>query len=250
MRAYWKGSISFGLVNIPVKLYKVRKEHRISFRLLCPQHKKPLNSKLFCPEGHEVSRSEAERGFEYEKGRFVILKEEELEALPIDTSKTIRIFQFADWVEIDPIHFKEFFYIAPEKGAEKAYFLLKEAMKETGKIGIGKVTIRGKEELVAIVPREEGIALISLYYPDEIERVEIPVTLELPSREEIELAKQLVEALSKPLNLREYRDRAYEALKELIEAKVTGKPVKIERPEEEAKNLMEALKASIKAVKK
>jgi len=250
MRAYWKGSLTFGLVNIPIKLYKGRKEHRITFRLLCPKHKKPLSAKLYCPEGHEVSRSEAERGFEYEKNNFVILSDEELESLPIDTSKTIKIMQFADWAEIDPIHFKDFFYIAPEKGVEKAYFLLKEAMKESGKIAIGKVTMRGKEELVAIIPREEGLALVTLYYPDEIRKIEIPITLELPTSEELELAKQLIEALSKPLDLKAYKDKAYEALKELIEAKIAGKPIEIKRPEKEAKDLMEALKASIKAVKK
>ncbi len=250
MRAYWKGSVSFGLVNIPVKLYRARKEHRISLRLLCPLHKKPLNAKLYCPEGHEVSRSEAIRGFEYEKGNFVIITEEDLQSLPIDTSKSIKIVQFADWAELDPIYFKDFFFIVPEKGAEKAYFLLKEAMKERGKVAIGKVTIRGKEELAAIVPKGEGLMLVTLYYPDEVHKIEFPVSLELPSSEELELAKQLVDALTKPLKLEEFRDRAHEAFVRLVEAKLKGEEIKVEKPEEEAKNLMEALKASIEVVKK
>ncbi len=250
MRAYWKGPITFGLVHIPVKLYKARSEHTLHFRLLCPIHKKPLNSKLWCPEGHEVSRNEAIRAFEYEKGKFIEISDEDLEKIPVESAKAIKIFQFANMAELDPIYIKDLFYVLPEPGAERAYFLLKEAMEEEGKIAIGKITIRGKERPVAIIPRKNGLLLATLYYADEVKPIEVPVTLDFPSDEEVKLARELVKSMSKPLKLEELRDVSYEAFKELVRAKLEGRIIEIKtQPSEQAKSLMEALKASLKGVK-
>lgn len=255
MKAIWSGSISIGLVNIPIKLYKARRDKTIHFRLLCPYCHSPLRNKRYCEKcDKEIGWDDALRGYEYEKGKFVIITDEDLQNVPLRTMKTIEIKQFADWVELDPIHFKQFYYLKPQEGFEKPYLLLKEALARTGKIAVGKVTIRNKEMLVAIKPYGDYLVMVSLYYADEIVDAEKelgPVaTSEEISAEELKLAEELIEALTKKLKIEEYKSDYREAFMKLIEAKIAGKEVEVPMPSQEAKSLLEALKISVEQIKK
>ena len=253
MRATWKGSISFGLVNIPVKVYKATTQKKIKFHLLHSADGGRIRYRKVCKKcGKEVSDEEIVRGYEISKNEYVILTDEDFEKIPLKSTKSIDIRQFFDPGELGLIYYSSFYYISPDKGGEKAYYLLKRAMEETNSMGIGKMTMRGKENLVALRPYDGGIVLAQLHYIDEVRS-----PLELPgwgakadiTEEELELAKKLILAMKKPLKLEEFRDEYKEALMQLIEAKLSGREIVVSEGVEEVKSLIDALKASLEAVK-
>lgn len=253
MRASWKGSISFGLVSIPVKAYNVAVPKEIKFTLLHSKDGGRIRYKKFCEKcGEEVQDEEITRGFEFSKNEFVILTDEDLEKVPLKSAKNIEIKQFFEPSELGIIYYSNFYYISPEKGAEKAYYLLKRAMEETKLMGIGKIAMRGREGLVALREFDGGILLANLHYIDEVRspreisgwKVEAEV-----SEEELELAKKLIMAMKKPLKLEEFRNEYKEALMKLIDAKLAGKEVIVSKETPTARSLMDALKASLEAVK-
>uniref|UniRef100_A0A7C3RMS8 Non-homologous end joining protein Ku n=1 Tax=Archaeoglobus fulgidus TaxID=2234 RepID=A0A7C3RMS8_ARCFL len=253
MRATWKGSISFGLVNIPVKVYKATVQKEITFHLLHSSDGGRIRYRKFCEKcGKEVSDEEIVRGYEISKNEYVILTDEDFEKIPLKSRGSIEIRQFFDPAELGLIYYNSFYYISPDRGGEKAYYLLKKAMEETGSMGIGKMTMRGKEYLVALRPHDGGIILAQLHYIDEVRS-----PLGLPgwgaeaeiTEEELDLAKKLILAMKKPLKLEEFRDDYKEALMQLIEAKLSGKEIVVSEAVEEVKSLIEALKASLEAVK-
>lgn len=253
MRATWKGSISFGLVNIPVKVYKATTQKEIKFHLLHSADGGRIRYRKVCEKcGKEVSDEEIVKGYEISKNEYVILTDEDFEKIPLKSTKSIEIRQFFDPAELGLIYYGSFYYISPDKGGEKAYYLLKKAMEETNSMGIGKVTMRGKENLVALRPYDGGIVLAQLHYIDEVRS-----PLELPgwgakadiTEEELELAKKLILAMKKPLKLEEFRDEYKEALMQLIEAKLSGREIVVSEGVEEVKSLVDALRASLEAVK-
>lgn len=253
MRATWKGSITFGLVSIPVKAYNAAVPKEIKFTLLHSKDGGRIRYKKFCEKcGEEVHDEEITRGFEISKNEFVILTDEDLEKIPLKSAKNIEIKQFFEPSELGIIYYSHFYYLSPEKGAEKAYYLLKRAMGETKLMGIGKIGMRGREGLVTLREFNGGILLGNLHYIDEIRSPkEIPgwgIEADV-SEEELELAKKLVIAMKKPLKLEEFRNEYKEALMKLIDAKIAGKEVIISEKVPTARSLIDALKASLEAVK-
>ena len=253
MRATWKGSITFGLVSIPVKLYNARITREISFHMLHAPDGGRIRFRRVCEKcGKEVAKDEIVRGYEISKNEYVILTDEDFEKIPLKSAKAIGIHQFFDPSDLNIIYYGSFYYVSPDKGGEKAYSLLVKAMEETNSMGMGKIGMRGKEYLVAIRPFNGGMALAQLYYVDEVRSPsEVPgwgAKAEF-TEQELELAKQLVLAMKKPLRLEDYRDEYKEALMQLIEAKLAGREVKVVEEVEAAKSLLDALKASLESVK-
>ncbi len=253
MRASWKGSITFGLVTIPVKVYTAILPKELKFSLLHSADGGRIRYKKVCEKcGKEVSNDEIVRGYEISKNEYVILTDEDFEKVPLKTVKNIEIKQFFDPSELGVIYYSNFYYVSPDKGGEKAYYLLKRAMRETDSMAIGKMGMRGKEHLVALKAFDGGLLLAQLHYIDEIRNpAEVPgwgVEVEV-SDEELDLAKKLIMAMKRSLKLEEYRDEYKEALMKLIEAKLAGREITITGGVEEVKSLMDALKASLEAVK-
>jgi DNA end-binding protein Ku len=256
-RAIFSGAISFGLVHIPIKIYSATETKEIEFHMLCPECHTPLEYKRWCPKCEkEVPWQAVEKGFKIAKDRWVILKKEELQKIKLPSTKTIDIQAFVDISQIDPIFFEKSYYVVPEEGGEKPYSLFVEALRLANKAAIGKIVMREKEYLVALRPFKRGITMHILYYLGEIRDIEKLPELErlvVVSKEELELAKALIEKLTEEeLDLSKFKDEYTEALKKLIRAKAEGKEFMMEeeRPVEAAKSLMEALKASVEQAKK
>ncbi|TDA28760.1 MAG: Ku protein [Archaeoglobi archaeon] len=253
MRASWKGSISFGLVSIPVKAYNTAVPKEIKFTLLHSKDGGRIRYRKFCEKcGEEVKDEEITRSYEISKNEYVILTDEDLEKIPLKSAKSIDIKQFFEPSELGLIYYSQFYYLVPDKGAEKAYYLLKEAMRETKLMGIGKIATRGREGLVALKEFDGGILLANLHYIDEVRSPKEIAGWDLKadiSKEELELAIKLVLAMKKPLKLEEFRNEYKEALMRLIEAKLAGREVVVTEEIPTARSLMDALKASLEAVK-
>jgi DNA end-binding protein Ku len=253
MRAVWKGSISFGLVNIPVKLYSATVTKELKFNLLHSRDGGRIRYRRVCEKcNEEVPKDEIARGYEISKNEYVILTDEDFEKVPLKSVKNIEIKQFFDPAELNIIYYNNFYYISPDKGGEKAYCILKEAMKATQSMAIGKVGMRGREHLITLKSFDNGLILAQLHYIDEVRNpAEVPgwgASAEITD-EELELAKQLIMAMKRPLKLEEFRDEYREALMKLIEAKLAGKEITIAEEVTAAKSLMDALKASLEAAK-
>ncbi|MGC9200578.1 MAG: Ku protein [Candidatus Aenigmatarchaeota archaeon] len=256
-RAIFSGAISFGLVHIPIKIYSATESKGIKLHMLCPECHSPLEYKRWCPKCQkEVSWQNIEKGFKISKDKYVILKKEDLEKIKLPTSKTIDIKTFVDISQIDPILFEKSYFVVPSEGGEKPYSLFVEALRLSNKAAIGKVVMRQKEYLVALRPFKKGIVMHVLYYLEEVKDIEKLPELEklvVVSKEELELAKALIENLTQEeFDLSKFKDEYAEALKELIKAKMEGREFSLEKKKgaEEAKSLMEMLKASVESVEK
>jgi DNA end-binding protein Ku len=253
MKATWKGSISFGLVSIPVKMYNAALAKELKFNMLHTRDGGRIHYRRYCEKcDSEVSKDEIVKGYGISKNEYVILTDEDFERIPLKTIKNIEIKQFFDPSELNPIYYSNFYYVVPEKDGEKAYCLFKEAMEATESMAVGKMGMRGKEYLVALKAFDGGLLLAQLHYIDEIHNpAKIPrwdAKVDL-SEEELELAKQLILAMKKPLKLEEYKNEYKEALLKLIEAKLAGKEITIAEEVTAAKSLMDTLKASLESVK-
>lgn len=263
MKAIWKGSISFGLVSIPVKMYSATTTKELKFNMLHAEDGGRIHYRKFCEKcGKEVNKDEIVKGYKISGNEYVILTDEDFSKIPLKTVKNIEIRQFFDPSELNLIYYNSFYYLSPEKGGEKAYAILKEAMNSTNTMGIGKVTLRNREYLVTLRSFDHfraesaykvgGILLSQLHYVDEIRNpMEVPgwnQEIEV-SEEELELAKQLLNAMKKPLKLEEYRDEYKEGLMKLIEAKLEGKEITVTEEVKAVKSLVDALKSSLEAVK-
>lgn len=255
MHTIWKGSISFGLVHIPVKLFAATENKNVSFRQLHEKCHTPIKYEKVCPSCEtEVSQEDIVKGYEYEKGKFVILNEEELDVLAQKKNKHIEIVDFIKLEEIDPIYFNRSYYLGPHEHGEKAYSLLQKAMQDSQKVAIAKIMLRAKEHLAAIRVYEQALVLETIHYPDEIRRAEnIPGLRDdiQISDKEMDMALQLVEQLTTTFDPEKYTDEYRERVKELVQNKVSGNEVKIapEVPQTDITNLMEALQQSINETK-
>ena len=255
-RSLWKGSITFGLVNIPIQLNTAVREKGISFNLLSKDGRCRLRRKLYCPEtGKEYDFGDTARGLEVAPDQYVIVDEKEIENLKPEKGRTIEIEQFVDVAEVDPVYFNRVYYVAPAEGAAKPYRLLVEAMKQSGKAAVARFTFHDRQHLVILrVIGESGIALHTLHYADEVIPVDevLPETIDKAkvTRQELDVAEKLIEALSRPLDVGEWRDQYREKLQALIDAKSEGKTVRVadthdDEPPPRTINLMEALKKSL-----
>jgi DNA end-binding protein Ku len=253
MRTLWKGAISFGLVNVPIKLYPATERKEIRFHYLHEKCRTPIKYERHCPTcGVTVPAEEIVRGYEFQKGQYVVVKDEDLETIPDETSKTIDIQDFVDLSEIDPVYYDKSYYLEPSPGGEKAYALLKRAMLETGKIAVAKVKLRTKETLTVLRVYQNVLVMETIFYPDEIRSTagltgirSEPVLHE----NEIEMATSLITNLSAHFDPTKYTNAYRENLMELIQTKIAGGEV-METPQRETGkviDLMEALRASIAA---
>ncbi|WP_027417527.1 Ku protein [Aneurinibacillus terranovensis] len=257
MHTMWKGSISFGLVNIPVKMFAATEEKDIHFRMLHKTLHAPIKYVKTCEQCEgEVPVSDIVKGYEYEPGHYVIVEEDELKAITPHTRKAIEIMDFVDIKEIDPIYFNKTYFLSPNETGDKAYVLLQSAMQKTGKIAIAKITIRSKQNLACVRVYENALVMETLYYPDEVREVkQVPGLPDAASTEvnekELTMAEQLIEQLSGPFNPAAYEDEYRKQLQDLIQQKIDGKEVRhvAEAPRARVVDLMEALQASIEESK-
>jgi len=252
-RAMWKGAISFGLVTIPVAVYPATEEKSLRFHQLHAKDGGRIRYRRVCSVcEQEVPHEEIVKGYEYEKDRYVTLTDEELEAVPVESSRTIDIERFVDLEEIDPIYFKKSYYLVPEEVGAKAYVLLREAMSRDGKVGIAKVSFRDKEHLATLRFRGKAFVLETMFWPDEIREAE-GVDVEATVRpQEVEMARQLIESLSGPFEPTAYRDEYRDKLLEIVERKIAGEEITVPAAEEAPErvvDLMEALRRSVEAAK-
>jgi len=186
MRAMWRGSISFGLINVPIKMYAATENKRINFRQIHRQCGTPIHYEKVCPTcNRKVEEEEIARGYEFEKGRYVIIEDKDLESIPDEATRTIDIIDFVDLKDIDPIYYDKSYFLGPEETGQKAYSLLRRAMEEGGKIAIAKVVIRSKQSLACIRPYgERHLVMETMFYPDEVRKVEeVPMQPEVPGNE-------------------------------------------------------------------
>lgn len=253
MRAIWKGALSFGLVNVPVRLYPAVEPKDIHFRSLHDRCHTPLRYQKFCPTCERpVEAEEVVRGYEVEPGQYVLLTEEDLAALPLPTAHTIAISEFISLSEIDPLYFERSYYLEPVEGGQRAYALLRQAMAETGRVALARVALRNREALAAVRVYQEALVLVTLYYPDEIRSPEQLVGLRpaQPLEEkELQLATALINHLAAGFAPEKYSDHYRVALAELIARKAAGLRVEpaVPPPTAQLMDLLEALKASLQA---
>jgi DNA end-binding protein Ku len=254
MQTVWKGSVSFGLINVPVKMSTATKRENIAFKTLHRECNTPLQQKRYCPKcEREVAYEDVVKGYEYEPGRFVILSEEDLDAIQVKSSKYIDIVDFIRIEEVDPIFYDKTYYLAPEKGGEKPYLILRDAMRQTGRVAVAKVAIRQKEYLCLVRLVGDALALETMFFPEEvrpagelgIQSAEGAVQIR---PEEMQMAVQLVENLTAPFTPEKYKDDYREELLRVIRAKVEGREVVETEPVPERENvidLMEKLRKSV-----
>jgi DNA end-binding protein Ku len=250
----WKGAISFGLVTIPVSVYPATEEKSLKFNQLHDDDMGRIRYKRVCEiDGEEVSYDHIVKGFEYEKDRYVVLTDEDLDAVPVESSRAIDIHQFVALEEIDPVYFKKTYYLVPEETGAKAYALLRRALQEESKVGIAKVSFRDKEHLAALRFKDDAFVLETMFWPDEIRAADFDTIHEdgKVRDQELDMARALIANLTEPWNPQAYHDGYREALLEVVEKKVAGEEIQVAAEAAPARvvDLMEALKASVEAVK-
>jgi DNA end-binding protein Ku len=252
-RAIWTGSISFGLVNVPIGLYSANESKDVHFNQFEEKSGKRVHNKRV-PEGsdREVKYEDIVKGYELSSGKYVLITPEELQSVEPGASREIAIEDFVDLAEIDPVQYKKTYYLVPEKGrgADKAYVLLREAMQASKKVAIGRFVMRGKQYLCCIRPTDKTLVLQTMYFPDEVRDPAdldgVPGKVKVGDRE-MKAAKQLIQSLSSTWDPKRYHDTYRERVLELIDAKKKGKELTIEpAPERESvSDLMAALEASV-----
>jgi DNA end-binding protein Ku len=221
-RAIWKGSISFGLVNIPIALYPATRREELKFRLLRKTDLSPVNYKRVAEkDGKEVPWDQIVKGYEYEKGKYVVLKDEDFQRVDIEATQTVDIQDFVELDEIDPIFFYKPYYLEPQKGGDKAYALLRDALKDSKKVGVAKVVIKTREYLAGVKPEDGALVLELMHFADELadaSKLHVPKRVEVGKRE-MTMAKSLIDSMSSKWNPEKYKDDYREALMEVIEEK-------------------------------
>ena len=258
-RAIWSGAISFGLVNVPVKLYSATQPKTVRFHQLSGKTGARIRQKRVDPStGEEVPYEEIVKGYEITPDRYVMIEPEELDSLDPKATKTIDIEEFVDLEEIDPIYYDHSYYLAPTAGGAKAYRLLLDAMRDSGKVGIGRVVLRSKQQLCALRPAEGVMALSTMLFgdevlaPDRIDELDAVEEAEASQRE-LTMAQQLIDSLSAEFEPGKFKDEYRERVLDLIERKAAGEEIAVQPEAEDtgpAPDLMAALEASLAAVKK
>lgn len=232
MRAIWKGTISFGLVSIPVSLYPAIQREELQFRLLRGSDLSPVNYKRVAEkDGKEVAWDSIVKGYEYEKGKFVVLKEDDFKRVDVEATQTVEIMSFVAIDEVDPLLFYKPYHLEVGKGGGKAYMLLRDALNKTGKIAIARVVIKTRQHLAAIKPQDENLMLELMHFPDELRDKSELKTPEgkAPAKAELSMAEKLIETMTTPWKPEDYKDEYRAALEDMIEDKIAhgdAKPVK------------------------
>lgn len=229
MRSTWSGMISFGLVNIPVKLFSAAREEKTSFHQMHKQDSGRVGYQKVCKScGAVLDGDQIIKGYEYKKGNYVLLDDEELDKVSLNTTKTIGITTFVNSDEIDPVLLKEIYYISPDDNGEHAYVLLREALNRTGKVGIGKVTMRTREQLAAVRVVDDKLVLETLHFANELspaDEIGIPSPDAKVADNEMELSEVLIQHMTSDFDLSAYHDDYESALKDLISKKIEGEEI-------------------------
>lgn len=247
-RSLWSGTISFGLVNIPVKLQSAVQSEELPLHMLAKKDMAPIKyARIDAKTGKEVDWKDIVKGYEYAKGKYVVVEDEDFEKASPQKSKSIDIVQFVKAEEIDPIYFEKPYYLLPGKGGEKTYRLLVKALEEAGTVGIAEFMLRNREHVCAIKPYKGLLLLDQMRYEEEIK--EVPsLDSGRVAEKELQLALKLIEQLTETFNPAAFKDNYIASLKKVIKAKAAGKHIRIAEPEERSatvKDLMEVLKQSL-----
>ncbi len=247
-RTMWRGAISFGLVTIPVRVTPATEERSLHFNQLHDEDHGRIRYKRVCSiDGEEVPYDHIVKGYEVEKDRFVVVSDEDLDAVPVPSSRTIDIHQFVDIDEIDPMLFKKPYYLVPDETGARAYALLRDALAGERRVGVAKVAFREKEHLAALRCAHDVLVLETMYWPDEVRAADVPAADGAPRKQEMQMAKTLIDQLTQPWDPTAYRDEYREAVLEVIERKAAGEAVEVQPVGEPAPvvDLMAALRASV-----
>ena len=256
MRAIWKGSISFGLVNIPIALYPATRKEELKFRLLRKKDLSPVNYKrVAAKDGKEVPWDDIVKGYEYEKGKVVVLSDQDFQRVDLEATQTVDIKDFVDPDEIDPMFFYKPYYLEPQKGGDKAYALLREALADGKKVGIAKVVIKTRQYLAGVKALKDVLVLELMHFAEELadaEKLRVPKKTSVGKREK-DMAEALVKSMTTKWDPEKYKDDYREALMEVIEEKVESGGEEIEEKPKEKKastkviDLVAVLQESLKA---
>src|ERR1700741_1525034 len=223
MRALWKGNIGFGLVNIPVSLFPATRHEELKFHLLRRSDMSPINYKRIAEaDGKEVPWAQIVKGYEYEDGKFVALKEEDFARVDVEATQTVDIINFVKIDEVDPLLFYKPYYLEVQRGGDKAYVLLRDSLNESRRIAIAKVVIRSRQHLAAIKPQKKGLILELMHFPEELldtSEFKTPAAKSI-RKSELQMAKQLIESMSSKWEPSQYSDEYHEALEKMIEKKI------------------------------
>ena len=251
-RSIWKGSLAFGLVNIPIELYSATRDHRPKFRLLHAKDESPVRYERVCQtEGKPVAWEDLVKGYEYSKGQFVVITKDDFKTAALEKTKTIDILDFVDPTDIDERYFETPYYLLPAKGADRSYALLREALRDSGKLGVAKIILRDAQHLAAVEAIRDALVLTMMRFSDELADLE---DFRFPRAEgirpaELKMAKQLIDSLSDEWKPDKYTDEYRDNLMKVIHAKLKGRQPKLKEGETaqsaEVVDLMARLRASL-----
>lgn len=248
-----KSVITFGMVAIPIAMYTATQDNDIHFNQLHKEDNSRIRYKKTCAHcGKEITAGDIVKGFEYDKDKYVVITDEEIEKIKTEKEKSIQILHFAQLNQISPVYYDKTYQAAPEAGGEKAFELLRAALMAEQKIAVGKTVMGTKDTLMAIIPREDGVLISTMFYADDIRELQKQYTKPKISEAELNMAKTLINSMDTPFDPSQYKDEYQEKLRALIETKISGKEIVAAEPESKGKviDLMEALKASVEKAKK
>jgi DNA end-binding protein Ku len=249
----WKGTITFGLVSIPVKLSTATSSHDISFKLLHKDCKQPIHYQYYCPACNRVvDRSELVRGYEFEKGKYVVVDDDEFQSIQPESRTDLEILEFIEVSDVDPIYFEKTYYLAPDDKATKSFDLFAEALKKSGRAGIGRLIMRNHEYLVAVRFAMDTLLLHTMLYQDEIREKSYSVSGKKLPEKEVQLAEQLIGNLTDAFRPEKFKNEYVGKLKKMLENKARGRKLTIVPPKAKPKtvDLLEALQKSVQQTKK
>lgn len=248
-----KSVITFGMVAIPIAMYTATQDNDIHFNQLHKEDNSRIRYKKTCAHcGKEINAGDIVKGFEYDKDKYVVVTDEEIEKIKTEKEKSIQILHFAQLNQISPVYYEKTYQAAPEAGGEKAFELLRASLMGEQKIAIGKTVMGTKDILMAIIPREEGILISMMHYADEIKELQKQYNKPEVSEQELNMAKTLINSMDTPFDPTQYKDEYQTRLRALIETKISGKEIVAAEPDSTDKviDLMEALKASVEKAKR
>lgn len=257
MRAIWKGTISFGLVSIPIALFTATRREELKFRLLRASDLSPVNYKRVAEsDGKEVPWDQIVKGYEYEKGKFVVLKDEDFARVDVEAAQTVEIMRFVELKDVDPLFFYKPYYMEPEKGGDRAYIVLRQALADSGKIAIAKVIIKTRQHLAAIKPQNDGLMLELMHFPEElldVSEFRAPAG-KPPSKPEMAMARKLLDTMSGEWQPEAFKDDYREMLEKIVEEKVHAGGKKAPQPRKKAQpsnvvDLVSVLQESVNATR-
>ncbi len=253
MAVQHRSVISFGLVAIPIAMYTATQDNDIHLNQLHKDDNERIRYKKTCAHcGEELTSGDIVKGYEYDKGRYVVITDDEIEKIKTEKEKAIQILHFSKLDEISPVYYDKTYMAIPEPGGERAFELLRAALMSEQKVAIGKTVIGTKDTLMAIIPRDDGILITTLFFRDEVKDLPKSYTKTESQKAELEMARMLIGTMDTPFNPEEYRDEYQSKLRDLIETKIAGREVLTAHTESAGNviNLMDALKASVKQAAK